>query len=140
MKSDSNAFVLDCSVTMSWLFADETSNYALSVQEQLQYNIAKVPSIWSLEVINVLCVAERKNRVNKYQSLQFRNLLKELPIVVDLVGVNKSMYEVFDLAREYDLSAYDASYLELAIRESIPIATLDQKLMNAAKLISVELV
>jgi len=126
-------FVVDNSVVMSWCFEDENCEYADSVLESLKDHTAIVPSIWPLEVGNVLLVAERKKRLDASDSSQFIALLSELPIMVDQEPPARMFSEIFTLAREYDLSAYDASYLDLAIKRGVPIATLDNRLLTAAK-------
>ena len=108
-------FVVDNSVVMSWCFQDETNNYADAVLDKLVQTTAIVPAIWSLEIVNVLLVAERKKRLSESDSVHFLNLLSQLPIIEQLEHPQKN--EILSLARTNDLSSYDASYLDLAIRE-----------------------
>jgi predicted nucleic acid-binding protein len=129
-------FVVDNSVVMSWCFKDETNNYADTVLERLTESAAVVPSIWSLEVVNVLLVAERQKRLSESDSIRFLTLLSQLPIVVEYERP-EMMKELLALARAYNLSSYDASYLYLAMRKGLPIATLDNKLIEAARSIEV---
>jgi len=82
---------------------------------------------------NVLLVAECRKRISKAQSRRFVELLRTLPIAVDDVSVARAWDGVLSLAREQQLSAYDAAYLELAMREGLPIATLDNALRKAAR-------
>ncbi|MBC2717937.1 MAG: type II toxin-antitoxin system VapC family toxin [Desulfobacteraceae bacterium] len=135
----SENFVLDNSVVMSWCFKDEINHYADAVLERLEFSEAIVPSIWPLEVGNVLLVAERKKCLNEADSIRFITLLSELPITVEQESPDRMIKEVFALAREHKLSTYDASYLDLAMRKGIPIATLDNNLMSATKNSHVEL-
>lgn len=125
-----NRFALDCSMTMAWCFEDEATPYSESVLEALADGEAFVPPIWSLEVANVLVVAERKKRLLPAQSLRFVELLQSLPIVLD--AEVRPLGEVLGLAREQRLSSYDASYLDLAVRAGLPLASLDQPLLEAA--------
>jgi predicted nucleic acid-binding protein len=129
-------FVVDNSVVMSWCFKDETNNYADTVLDMLIESAAVVPSIWPLEVVNVLIVAERKKRLSESDSIRFLTLLSQLPIVVEYERPD-IMKELLALARSNNLSSYDASYLDLAMRKGVPIATLDNKLIEAAKRIDV---
>lgn len=122
------SFVLDCSITMTWLFMDETTEYTNAILKSLSQSAAIVPPVWSLEVNNVLLVAERKKRITHTQAITFKQALKKLPIYEDDIG-----NEAYEIAREFHLSAYDASYLELALRKNLPIATLDKALILAAK-------
>ena len=129
----SDDFVIDNSVVMTWCFKDETSQYADLVLDRLEVSDGFVPSIWPLEVCNVLLVAERKNRIGEADSARFIALLSELPIIVEQEPPERMINEIFALARKHKLSSYDASYLDLAMRKGLPIATLDEKLIAAAK-------
>ena len=125
-----NRFALDCSMTMAWCFEDEATPYSESVLEALAEGEAVVPPIWSLEVTNVLVVGERKKRLLPAQSLRFVELLQSLPITLD--GDVRPLGEILGLAREQGLSSYDASYLDLAVRTGLPLASLDGPLLEAA--------
>jgi predicted nucleic acid-binding protein len=133
-------FVVDNSVVMSWCFQDETSHYADYILDRLLEATALVPSIWPLEVGNVLLVAERRHRLSEADSARFLALLTELPIVIEQEEPERMFKEILALARKHGLSSYDASYLELAMRKGLAIATLDRKLMVAAKRSRVPLV
>ena len=130
-------FVVDNSVVMSWCFKDETNSYADIVLNMLTKVSAVVPSIWPLEVVNVLLSAERQKRLSKSDSMRFLTLLSQLPIFVEYERPEKMMKELLALARTSNLSSYDASYLDLAMRKGLPIATLDNKLIEAALSIDV---
>ena len=127
------SFVIDNSIVMLWCFKDETSSYADAVLNKLEFSTAFAPSIWPLEVGNVLLVAERNKRLRQADSIRFIALLSELPIIVEPESPDRMMNEIVSIARAYDLSTYDASYLDLAMRKGIPIATLDKGLLSAAK-------
>ena len=134
-----HAIVIDNSVVMSWCFADEANQYADNVLESLKYVRAHVPCLWPLEVRNVLVVAEKRGRLKFMESIQFLELLSELPIDIEEQFSEKIMRSIFMLARETQLSTYDASYLELAIRKNLPLATLDKALLRAAKKFNIEI-
>ena len=127
-----NRFVLDASVTVSWFFEDEAGEYTAAVMESLAEWAVVVPSLWSLEVSNVLLVGERRGRCSEADAVRFLELLSHLPIVVDEETARRALGSTMQLAREYALTAYDAAYLELAMRLGLPLATLDQKLREAA--------
>jgi len=129
----SDDFVIDNSVVMTWCFKDENSQYSDFILNKLESVTAKVPSIWPLEVTNVLLVAERRKRIGEADSTRFIALLSELPIIVDQESPERMIKEIFALARKHNLSSYDASYLDLAMRKGLPIATLDKNLLAAAK-------
>jgi len=126
-------FVIDTSIVMTWCFRDETSQYAEHILDRLETGTGLVPSIWPLEVCNVLLTAERKRRLAQADNARFIALLNELPIVVEQEPPERMMREIFALAREHQLSSYDASYLDLAMPKGLPLATLDKNLVTAAK-------
>lgn len=130
-------FVLDCSVTMAWCFADESAPYPNQVLETLRDGEAFVPAVWPLEVANVLAAGERRQRVTEANASRFVDLLSRLRIRLDPVSGELSVGRLFALAREFSLSAYDASYLELASRRDLPLATLDKKLLSVAQNVGV---
>jgi predicted nucleic acid-binding protein len=127
-----NRFVLDCSMTMSWCFEDESSEVADLVLDRLVEDQALVPSIWLLEVANVLLVAERQDRLKPAQTSSFLAMIGTLPIAIDSALSLQTMADAYSLGRKYQLSAYDAAYLELALREGLDLATLDEPLSTAA--------
>lgn len=126
-----SGFVLDCSVGMAWCFEDEADRYADGVLDRLVDESALVPPLWPLEIANVLVVAERRRRLRRSDSARFLELVGALPIAVDTATPNPS--HLLAVAREHSLSAYDAAYLALAMREGIPLATRDRALGKAAR-------
>jgi len=127
------SFVVDTSVVMSWCFKDQANAYADSILGQLMDATAHVPSVWPLEVVNVLLAAERRNSISEADSVHFVNLLSQLPILVQDEGPERAMKDLLALARAHKLSSHDASYLDLAMKRGLPLATLDNKLREAAK-------
>ena len=130
-------FVLDASVTMSWLLGDSKASdraYAGKILEELKNpdTSAAVPVTWSLEVANVIARAEAKGLVSEAQSEAFLEMLSTASIRADDATLGKALTDTLHLARRYRLSSYDASYLELALRGGLPIATLDAELTKAA--------
>jgi predicted nucleic acid-binding protein len=131
-------FVLDASVAMRWLFPDgkpAERAYALKVLAALQRaeTSALVPVTWGLEVSNVLARAEAKGLVREVQSEAFLEMLEAMDIGADRATFSRALLDTLQIARRYRLSAYDASYLELAVREGLPLATLDEGLQKAAR-------
>ena len=122
------AFVLDCSVTMSWIFSDESTPDTTDLLRSLTEDVAVVPQIWSLEVANVLLVATRKGRIQRHEQTRLVAAIKALPIEVDRDSHSQALTATLNIAAEHSLSAYDAAYLELALRRSLPLATLDKRL------------
>lgn len=133
------AFVVDNSVAMAWCFADETTPYSEAVLDRLQDTGAFVPAIWPLEAANILLLAERHGRITQAQTVRLTQFLRGLPITVDTGSLALTFGSVLELGRAYGLTSYDASYLELAMRAGIPLATLDARLRNAAASIGVPL-
>jgi predicted nucleic acid-binding protein len=133
-STQEQVFVLDGSVALAWFFEDETNAYAESVEDSLEHATAVVPSLWSLEVSNALLMGERRRRTIEANVMQFVSLLGELPIVMDEKHNAEHVFaQILTLARTHQLSAYDAAYLELALRRGVPLATLDRRLQTAAK-------
>jgi predicted nucleic acid-binding protein len=130
--------VIDASVALAWCFPDEVSDYAESVLLALEKRAAMVPAIWASEITNALLVGERRNRLGRPEVRRFVELLKGLEIVQDVQTVTDTMNDVFPLAQEYRLSAYDAAYLDVAVRRQIPLATLDSDLRKAALAADIE--
>jgi predicted nucleic acid-binding protein len=131
--------VLDASVTLCWLFEDQATAYTDLVLDRLGGgDAAVVPAIWPFEIANAVAVAERRKLVNPAQAVAFLQTLGQLSIAVDR-KIEQIFNAVLEAARRYRLSAYDAGYLELAMREALPLATLDAALRNAARAAGVRL-
>ena len=137
MSPAPNAFVLDTSVTMAWCFENEVTPYTEAVLDRLETTTALVPPVWQLEVANVLLVGERRKRLTQAQTARFVQLLRALPIVFE---EREGLAAVLAVGREHGLSAYDASYLTLALASGAPLATSDAKLRAAAERAGVPLV
>lgn len=130
------SFVLDNSVTMRWFFGDgkpQELAYAGKVLDAMKDANALVPVTWGLEVANVIARAEAKGLVTEARSGAFLEMLEDVDIEVDTATFQHALSDTLQLARRYQLSSYDASYLELALRQGIPLATLDNDLRKAAK-------
>ena len=127
------AFVLDAAVSLAWCFEDEETPYASSVFDRLRTDRALVPTTWPLEVANTLLVGERRGRLTLATSTRLVLNLKGLSITVDDRTSSAAFGSILSLSRARGLSAYDASYLELAAREGLPLATQDSRLRTAAE-------
>jgi predicted nucleic acid-binding protein len=124
--------VVDASLTAAWCFDDEETKYARDVLRRAQDISFVVPAIWPVEMANVLLVNERRKRITASDTMRAVTLFKELAIQVDRAGNLQPFDATLLLARAHGLTAYDASYLELALREGLPIATLDARMCTAA--------
>lgn len=129
-------FVLDASVTIVWALRDEAHPVADLAFSAMQIGSAIVPAIWWYEVRNVLLQCERRGRITVDDSDAFLVGLGQLRIDVDALSPSPRIAE---LARKHNLSAYDAAYLALAMRESLGVATLDQGLESACRIEAVPL-
>jgi len=137
------SFVLDNSVTMRWCFGDGKPSelaYAAGILDALHGTSAQVPTIWGLEVANVLARAEDRGLITEARSEAFLALLRRLRIEADAETFAQSLGSILQLARRYRLSSYDAAYLELALRGGLALATLDEDLRKAAKRTGVSIV
>ena len=130
-------FVLDASVALAWCFEDETTTAARQILARLTAEAASVPATWPIEVANVLALAERRRRITPADSAEFIAKLEDVAILVDEETSSRAFGRVLDLAREERLTAYDAAYLELAMRLGVPLASKDADLCNAAQRLGV---
>jgi predicted nucleic acid-binding protein len=130
-------FVLDASIALSWCFKNEATVAADRVLERLAAEAASVPAIWHLEIANVLALSERRRRSPPARSSEFIALLETLLIIIDEETPSRALGRVLDLARAERLTAYDAAYLELAMRLGVPLASKDADLCGAAERLGV---
>lgn len=127
-------FVLDASVTLAWCFADESTKYSEGLLDRLASGVeALVPAIWPFEVANALLVGERRKRVTIAQVASLLRRISDLPITVEPIRVSSAFGQILDVARREQITEYDAAYLELAMREAQPLATLDDGLRRACR-------
>jgi len=125
--------VLDASVTLAWALAGEVrSDDARALLERVADEAAVVPALWRLEVGNAMLSAERRNRIKPDRVDAVWRQLNDLPIEIDSETNTRAWNATADLARRHGLTLYDASYLELARRRRLPLATFDGALIRAA--------
>jgi predicted nucleic acid-binding protein len=132
-------FVIDASVALAWCFDDEATPATTALLDRFDDQQAEVPSLWHLEIANALVLSERKRRITPARASEFITLISGLPILIDEETPNRALGTVLGLARGERLSAYDASYLELAMRHGIPLATRVIDLAKAAHRMGVTL-
>ena len=125
--------VVDASVTMAWCFETEADAYADAALHALRHGGGLVPAVWTLEVANVLLLAERRRRLSRGDADRFLGILSQLPITVADAPTTADVDGVMTLAREHRLTAYDAAYLALASMTRAPLATRDRALRAAAQ-------
>ena len=124
-------FALDSSVALAWVLPDETHPTLDQLCDRLIVDIALVPPVWPLEIGNALLIAVKRGRLTTKDVSHLISKLRALPLEIDAASTERALEETLALARKYDLTTYDASYLELAQRRHLPLATLDTKLRKA---------
>ncbi|MGE0200019.1 MAG: type II toxin-antitoxin system VapC family toxin [Candidatus Melainabacteria bacterium] len=127
------SYVLDASVALAWLFESEHTVGIIALLRNLEKAPAFVPSLWALEVANTIVVSEKKGRLSEAKSIQFIQELDSLDIRIDPQTPQHALHTTLTLARKENLTAYDAAYLELALRQHCPLATLDKPLREVAR-------
>jgi predicted nucleic acid-binding protein len=131
--------VVDASVILAWLFEDEASDYAERTLEALREDEGVAPSLWAFEVANSLLMAERRGRSTARGTERSIELVSALPITIHDIMTQNVFGPVLALARKEQLTVYDASYLELAMRQDLALATQDRELRKAADRVGVAL-
>jgi predicted nucleic acid-binding protein len=124
---------------MAWCFDDDPSGYSVSVLRRLATEDAVVPSIWLLEVVNTLLVAERAKQFDPHRSAFFVRALERLPVSVIHDRTEDVFHAIATLAREQGLSAYDAAYVWLGAQRGLALATLDGSMRGACQRVGVAL-
>lgn len=133
------SFVLDNSIALAWCFEDEQTAGIMELLDRVTESGAVAPQLWPIEALNGLLTAERRGRIGRDVRLRLAQLLGELPVVIDDETAERSWTEIARLAEEHRLTAYDATYLELAMRLGLPLATTDSALVAAARVAGVSL-
>ncbi len=127
-------FVLDCSFTSALFLPDEKSADARSFFIDFKSpDQVLVPLLWWYETINVLNVAIKRKRLHFNEIARVIELLEKLPIETDIAYGIQYAKELFELAQLYNISSYDAAYLELAVRKNCTLMSLDETLIHASK-------
>jgi predicted nucleic acid-binding protein len=131
--------VLDASVTIAALIEEDRSDEARRILHDIASDSAAVPSLWLLEVGNILLLAERRKSLSATARRDHLADLSRLPIVVDHATASHAWHDTMALAERHRLTLYDAVYLELSLRQRLPMATFDATLRRAAKAANVPL-
>lgn len=134
-------FVLDASVVLAWCFPDENAAVAQHVAALFKRgDTGVVPSFWPHEVLNALLVGEKRKRISTELVRSFLKDLATLPIALEQFPATIIFDRIQRLSREYGLTAYDAAYLDLALDSGLPLATLDEDLVQACTIARARLV
>jgi predicted nucleic acid-binding protein len=129
----SDILAVDAAVAMSWCFPEEADGYAYAVLDALPDSTAMAPSLWPVELANALAMGERRKRITRSGVTRFLALIAALPIEIDSETSARALDYALPLARAFSLTVYDATYLDLAMREGLTLATLDVELRKAAR-------
>jgi predicted nucleic acid-binding protein len=136
----SDPFVADASVGIGWIHPSQATDFTRRLLQDAKGGAAvHVPSIWHLEVANALLVAVRRKLMTEVHRQVGLALLVQLRLIIDHETSQNAFSAISELAVKYSLSAYDAAYLELARRKSIPLGSRDESLRIAAKKTGVKL-
>ena len=133
------SLVLDSSVTLSWCFEDERTDATDALLHQVVESGAEAPSLWPLEILNALSMAERRRRINSERRQRLCGFLHDLPVNIDVETASRAWAATSQLATRFKLTLYDATYLELAQRLNLPLATLDKELRAAGRALGIAL-
>ena len=133
------SLVLDGSATVAWLVPDEHTAPSQRVLEQVGEMGAIVPMLWRLEIGNTLTLAVRRKRISRDERAAALAKLSDLPIETDPETFVHAWTSTLALADRFNLTVYDACYLELAQRRALPLATLDKDLRKAAEALDIPL-
>lgn len=123
-------FVVDCSVSIAWLFEEQTDGYTEAALQALAGGFAVAPRWWGIETLNVLLALERRQRLATDKTVDALRHLQRLPI--RLRDSQSSLFELHALAAQHQLTSYDALYLDAALATGLPLATRDKALRQAA--------
>lgn len=133
------SLVLDNTVALAWCFEDEQNPAIMALLDRVVERGAVAPQLWPIEALNGLLTAQRRGRIDAEARAQMSSLLADLPIVLDDQTAGQLWTATARLAEQHQLSAYDATYLELAKRLNLPLATNDRALITAARVEGVAL-
>ena len=131
------SFVLDNSIALAWCFIDEQTDAIMALLDRAAQTGAVAPPLWPVEALNALRSAERRKRIDAARRRRLADFLRALPITIDDEMVSRIWDTTARLAASYELTLYDAVYLELALRLDLPLATADQSLIVAAARVGV---
>ena len=123
--------MVDASVAIAWIAADERSDYAEAVLAACASDRAVVPALWHWEIANSLVMLERRGRLTDAAST-FSSMTRNLPIDADSEATESRSLDEINIAQRHHLSVYDAAYIALAKSRGLPLATLDKQLARAA--------
>jgi predicted nucleic acid-binding protein len=132
-------FVADSSVAIAWVAPAQSNETTNRLRDEIESGTRfVVPGLWTFEVANALLILKRLAKLDSQDCAQARGYLSDLSPVIDDEGVRLALGKISELAEKHALSIYDATYLELALRREMPLASRDSALNKAAKLTGVK--
>ncbi|HEX6097408.1 MAG TPA: type II toxin-antitoxin system VapC family toxin [Thermoanaerobaculia bacterium] len=136
----SRDFVADASVAIAWVHPAQATGETDAMLERLaEGGSLVVPALWPLEVANALTVLRRRGKLTPGETRTAIEVLRELPVVVDHEAATIAFTRLVELASQHELTIYDATYIELAMRRQLPLASNDAKMKHAAARSGVDL-
>ena len=126
------SFVIDASVVLAWILGEPETDLIIRARRAADSEHLHVPANWPLEMVNILLMAARRRRVQERELARLLQAITTLPVTIHVVDVDLACGAVALLGKQHELTAYDASYLELALRLGVPLATQDDALVRAA--------
>jgi predicted nucleic acid-binding protein len=134
-------FVVDASIVLNWCFPDESSELASKVALMFKHGASAIaPAFWPHEVLNALLVGEKRKRISLPLIETFLEDLATLPVGLELLPADDVFGQILGISRAHGLTAYDAAYLQLAGVHGLPVATLDEDLIEACNRTGIALV
>lgn len=133
------SLVVDSSIALAWCFEDEHTQSVMDLLDRVTETGAWAPSLWPLEVLNGLLMAERRNRVDRRRRRRLAGFLHRLPVTLDMETADQVWTLSVRLAEHHELTLHDAVYIELAQRRTLPLATLNADLIKAGKALGMTL-
>lgn len=133
------SIIADTSVVLAWLFEEEQTAKSLDVLRRIEKDTLLVPPLWWSELENGILMGERRGRKTPHESSAFLQLVRALPIRTDDTPRHRISDDILDFGRRFNLTSYDATYVELAIREAAPLATFDNAIRKCARDVGVKI-
>lgn len=131
--------VVDASVALAWGLPDEASDYAAAVLAVVEHSVVHIPDLWLYEIANGLAIASRRKRILPEEERVFLTALSKLNLNISRRVNLVLIRELITCARRFGLTAYDAAYVNLALQQDVPLATLDHRMRQAAVTSGVEI-
>ncbi len=131
--------IADISVVLSWLFEEEQTKDALEVLRRIEKDEMLVPPLWWSELENGILMGERRGRKSPVETAAFLKLVRSLTIHTDDAPPHRVSDDILQIGRDHQLTAYDATYVELAVRQGVPLATFDVAIRKRAPILGIKL-